>query len=355
MYSTPSDGMLDSCHRSAKYPCGGTHRVTLTDIARNRLIFQTKHQHNLYNVAHVTRLFGYDARKDSGMRKQKLQRKSIGRITIDRAAIEAALAEDAPRGDVTTEATIPPAARARARLVARQNLVLAGIDLFKAVFLIKDPGAKVVKKFRDGDSVPKGAVAATVSANARAALIAERVALNYLQRLSGVATLARQYVDAVEGTGATILDTRKTTPGWRDLEKYAVRCGGAQNHRRDLSEMALIKDNHIAAAGGITVAVRRVREKVGRRGFIEVEAATLADVREALAAGADRIMLDNMPPAMTRKAVFTVRGGAETEVSGNITLKNIKAYANTGADFISVGALTHSAPAADFSLIITES
>lgn len=278
--------------------------------------------------------------------------KKIGKAPIDPALIRRALAEDAPRGDVTSEATIPPGAVRRARLVAKEDMTPAGLDVFAAVFRAVDGNVKVRKRFRDGEHVPKGAVIAELSGNARAILKAERVALNFLQRLSGIATLTRKFVEAVEGTSAKILDTRKTTPGLRDLEKYAVRCGGGMNHRRDLSEMVLIKENHMAAAGGIAEAVAKARAKTGRQVMIEVETTNLSEVREAIAAGADRIMLDNMTPARVKKAVELIAGRARAEASGNIGLKNVRAYALTGVDYISVGAITHSPKTADVSLLL---
>ncbi len=286
------------------------------------------------------------------MRKKPDKPIRPGKIPIDLRAIKRALFEDAPSGDVTTTAIVPADARCKARLVAKQDFALAGIDLFKAVFLAKDSGIKVTRYFTDGQSVPKGAVIATISGAARAILTAERVALNYLQHLSAVATLTREFVKAVEGTGAIILDTRKTIPGYRDLDKYAVRCGGGQNHRRDLSDMALIKENHIAVAGRITNAVRRIRKKVGSKALIEVEVRSLAQIAEALEAGADRIMLDNMKPAQVKNLVKLIDGEAQTESSGNISLKNARAYATTGVDYISVGELTHSPATVDVSLLI---
>ncbi|VAX23217.1 Quinolinate phosphoribosyltransferase [decarboxylating] [hydrothermal vent metagenome] len=286
------------------------------------------------------------------MSKKPDKLNKLGKIPIDLRAIKRALFEDAPSGDITTTATVPANAGCEARLVAKQDFTLAGIDLFKAVFLAKDSGVKVVKHFADGESVPKGAVIATISGKARAILTAERVALNYLQRLSAVATLTCKFVKAVEGTRAVILDTRKTVPGYRDLDKYAVRCGGGQNHRHSLSDMALIKENHIAVAGGIKSAVNRVRKKVGSEAMIEVEAGSWTQIAQALEAGAGRIMLDNMKPAQVKKAVKLIEEGAQTESSGNISLKNVKAYAKTGVDYISVGALTHSPTAVDVSLLI---
>ena len=276
----------------------------------------------------------------------------VGRSPIDLALIRRALAEDAPRGDVTSEATIPPRAVCRARLVAKQELVLAGIDLFAAVFHTVNKNIQIVKRYRDGAVIPKGAVIAELSGNTRAILKGERVALNFLQRLSGVATLTKSFVNAVEGSGCVILDTRKTTPGLRDLKKYAVRCGGGRNHRRDLSEMVLLKENHIAAAGGIAEAVARARAKAGRKMMVEVETTNFSEVREAIASGADRIMLDNMTPAQAKKAVGVIARRAQTEASGNMNLKTVRAYAKARVDYISVGSLTHSAPAADVSLLI---
>lgn len=285
-------------------------------------------------------------------KKTTKQPKSPGKAPIDPAAIKRALAEDAPKGDITTKATIGPGAVCTARLVAKEDIVLSGLDLFAAVFRAADGKMRVRKRFKDGDTAPKGAVVATVSGPARAALTGERVALNFLQHMCGVATLTRKFVKAVEGTGAVILDTRKTAPGFRDLDKYAVRCGGGANHRRGLSDMALIKENHIAVAGGIAEAVDRVRKTVGLKGFVEVEVESLAQLDEAIEAGADRVMLDNMTPAQVKKAVARAAGRVETEASGNMSLKNVGAYGRAGVDYISVGALTHSPPAADLSLLI---
>lgn len=286
------------------------------------------------------------------MSKKQDKPVNLGKIPIDNRAIKRALFEDAPSGDITTIATVPADAHCAARLVAKQDFILAGIDLFKAVFAAKDSRVKVIRHFTDGQSVPKGAVIADISGKARAILTAERVALNYLQRLSAVATLTSEFVKAVEGTGAVILDTRKTVPGYRSLDKYAVLCGGGQNHRRGLSDMALIKENHIAVAGGITNAVSRVRRKVGGKALIEVEVRNRAQIVEALEAGAGRIMLDNMTPAQVKKSVKLIGQAAQTESSGNISLKNVRAYAKTGVDYISIGALTHSPSAVDVSLLI---
>lgn len=270
--------------------------------------------------------------------------------------IRAALEEDVGPGDWTTLWTVPADARAEAYVVAKAEGVVSGLDVARAVFGAVDPALAVAERVREGAAVRPGDRLLWLSGAARSILTAERVALNLLQRLSGVATLTRRYVEAVAGTGARILDTRKTTPGMRMLEKRAVRAGGGENHRFGLHDMVLIKENHIAAAGGIGAAVARVREQ-NRLGLaVEVEASSLDEVDEALAAGVDRILFDNMPPAMLRRAVDRVRAHPaprpETEASGGISLETVRAVAETGVDFISVGALTHSAPALDLSLLI---
>lgn len=270
------------------------------------------------------------------------------------AAVRRALAEDLGKGDVTTLALVPAQARARARLVARAPLTVAGLDFAVTAFQMLDRRVRVLERLGDGAAAPGGATLLRVEGPTRALLSAERTALNFVQRLSGVATLTARFVAAVAGTGVRILDTRKTTPGWRRLEKYAVACGGGQNHRQGLFDQVLIKDNHLAALRGrrpdaISWAVRRARAACpGLR--VEVEAETLAQVRQAVAAGADIILLDNMPLEQLRQAVRLVAGRARTEASGGITLANVRAVAETGVDFISVGALTHSAPAADVAL-----
>ena len=261
--------------------------------------------------------------------------------------IRMALAEDIGPGDITTRLTIPPHTRTRARLVAREPGVLAGIDVCRRVFRAVDPRVKLTARIRDGNPYRTGSVLASIRGPARAVLTAERTALNFLQHLSGIATVTRRYVDAVSETGARILDTRKTTPGWRALEKYAVRCGGGSNHRRGLYDMILIKDNHIAAAGSVAVALKRAR---GTRVPVEVEVRTIAQLRAALTAGARRILLDNMNLSRMRRAVALTQGRAELEASGGITLRRVRAVAETGVNRISVGALTHSAPAADIAL-----
>jgi nicotinate-nucleotide pyrophosphorylase (carboxylating) len=273
--------------------------------------------------------------------------------------VDAALAEDVGAGDWTTLWTLPADRRAEARIVAKAPGIVAGLAVARAVFLRLDPGLDFHAALDDGARVAPGDVVATIVGPARPILTGERTALNFLQRLSGVATMTRRFVDAVAGTGATILDTRKTTPGFRLLEKAAVRAGGGGNHRIGLYDMVLIKDNHIAAAGGITAAVRRVREH-DRAGLpIEVEVTNLAELDEAIDAGVDRILLDNMDLETMRAAVERVRERAGEgrprpllEASGNITIDRVRAVAETGVDLISVGALTHSAPALDLSLRI---
>ncbi|HEU0014212.1 MAG TPA: carboxylating nicotinate-nucleotide diphosphorylase [Longimicrobium sp.] len=269
------------------------------------------------------------------------------------ALIDAALAEDVGPGDFTTLWTVPADRRAEARIVAKAAGVIAGSDVAVEVFRRVDPSLQVAVAAGDGTAVEPGDVAMTIRGSARSILTGERAALNFMQRLSGVATMARRYVRAVEGTGARIIDTRKTTPGMRALEKAAVVAGGGANHRFGLHDMVMIKDNHIAAAGGITAAVEAVRAANDRGLRVEVETTSLDEVREALRAGADRIMFDNMTPELMRQAVALVRAHSprpETEASGGITLDTIRACAETGVDFISVGALTHSAPALDLSL-----
>ncbi len=275
-----------------------------------------------------------------------------GRIPLDIELVNHALKEDAPEGDITTDSIIPDNELCRANLVAKEDMVICGLDLFAAVFRRVDPKVDSKNLVKEGDFVKAGTVVAQLSGPVRAILTGERVALNFIQRLSGVATLTRKYCTAVEGTGCVILDTRKTTPLYRDLEKYAVRCGGAENHRRDLSSAVLIKENHIRIAGSIESAVRDVRNNLGERKFVEVEVESLDQIEEALDAKVNRIMLDNMLPAKIKKGVALIGGRAETEASGGIKLSNIRAYAKTGVNYISVGALTHSPQSADLSLLI---
>ena len=273
------------------------------------------------------------------------------------ALIDAALAEDVGPGDFTTLWTVPPERRAEARIVAKARGVIAGTEMAAEVFRRVDPSLSIEILAADGAALEVGGLAMRVRGPARSLLTAERTALNFLQRLSGVATVTRRYVEAVAGTGARIIDTRKTTPGMRRLEKAAVVAGGGANHRVGLFDMVMIKDNHIAAAGGITAAVQAVRAGNDRGLKVEVETTNLDEIREALAAGCDRIMFDNMSPDLMRSAVALVHEAGdrrpETEASGGITLETIRTFAETGVDFISVGALTHSAPALDLSLQLT--
>jgi nicotinate-nucleotide pyrophosphorylase (carboxylating) len=264
--------------------------------------------------------------------------------------VELALAEDLGAGDVTTSATVPPEALARGSITQKAPGVVFGLEAAEATFRALDPDIRLQRRVAEGVWRDGGEVL-TVEGNARALLSAERTALNFLARLSGVATQAARYVRAVEGTGARILDTRKTTPGLRALEKAAVAAGGAVNHRAGLYDAILIKENHAAIAGGVGEAVRRAREAEPDLP-LEVECRTLGEVDDALRAGAPRILLDNMGPDELRAAVARVAGRAELEASGGIALETIREVASTGVDFISVGALTHSAPALDLSLII---
>ena len=265
--------------------------------------------------------------------------------------VRMALAEDLGRaGDVTAQACIPEGARMRAVFAARKAGVLAGIDCVRLAVLAMDPGASVELKLRDGDAFVAGAVLAEVEADARAFLAAERTALNLLGRLCGIATLTRAYVEAVVGTKARIADTRKTTPGLRALEKHAVLCGGGVNHRFGLDDAILIKDNHVAVCGGVGEAVRRARASVGHLMKVEVEVDGLDQLDEALAAGPDVIMLDNFTLPMLREAVARTAGRITLEASGGVNLETVRGIAQTGVDVISVGALTHSAPALDVGL-----
>ena len=261
-----------------------------------------------------------------------------------------ALDEDGAFDDLTTIATVVSERRARASLVARENGIVCGVALALNAFRLLDPKVAIRIDAEDGMRVSPGSSILFVNGNARALLSAERVALNFLQRLSGIASLTAQFVAAIEGTGAKILDTRKTTPGWRQLEKYAVRAGGGSNHRMDLSSAVLIKDNHLAALDGdIAVAVHRARE-LAPGVKVEVECDTIEQVDRALAAGADIIMLDNMSLDEMRRAVHHVRKRAILEASGGVSLTTVRGIAETGVDWISVGALTHSAPSMDLAV-----
>ena len=262
-----------------------------------------------------------------------------------------ALEEDCAENDITSIATIVSDRAARCIIVAREAGVIAGIPLVREAFRQRDARVSVRSTVRDGRRVQAATPVIFVTGHARGLLSAERVALNFMQRLSGVASLTARYVDAIKGTGAKILDTRKTTPGWRRLEKYAVRAGGGMNHRMDLSAAVLIKDNHLAALGGdIELAVQRARKIAPAGTPVEVECDNLDQVRAALVAAADVIMLDNMSNSILRQAVELVDGRAVTEASGGITLDRVRSIAETGVDWISVGALTHSAKAMDLAL-----
>ena len=267
-----------------------------------------------------------------------------------RLLVRQALAEDIGAGDVTTNAIVGQNDRARGVLMAKSALTLAGSDVALEVFAQIDPKVTSTFDYQDGDEVPPGATIATVMGTARALLSAERTALNFLQHLSGVATLTRQFVQA-SGGRITILDTRKTTPGFRALEKYAVRTGGGTNHRMSLDGGVLIKDNHIRVANGIVNAVKQVRAW-GLTHTVEVEVTTLEEVDQALDARADILLLDNMTTDLIREAVRRSKGRAKTEISGGVTLSRIPDLASTGADYVSSGALTHSAPAVDISFEI---
>ena len=268
-------------------------------------------------------------------------------------AVRAALLEDLGRaGDITTNATIPAMKQARAVIAARQPGIVAGLDLSKAAFRLLDPALSFEARIADGAAVTPGAILATIEGPARALLSAERVALNFLGRLSGIATLTSRYVAAVAHTKARIVCTRKTTPGLRTFEKYAVLSGGGFNHRFGLDDAILIKDNHIAVAGGIIPALRAVKAAIGHLVKIEIEVDTLDQLDEVLTEGADVVLLDNMTPARLREAVARVKGRLLTEASGGVTLETVAAIAESGVDMISVGALTHSAQVLDVGLDI---
>jgi nicotinate-nucleotide pyrophosphorylase (carboxylating) len=275
---------------------------------------------------------------------------------VVREAVERALAEDRAEADVTTRAIFGETDRLTGVLVARAPGVLAGLPLAAAVFRRLDATLEFEASLRDGDRLEAGSRIARARGSAWGLLSGERTALNFLQRLSGIATLTAAYVEAVAGTGVRILDTRKTTPGLRALEKYAVRVGGGENHRASLAGMALVKDNHVAAAGSIAAAVARVRASAPGA-FLEVEVQSLDELREALDLAVDRVMLDNFDPETARRAVAAVRATKsrrpEVEISGGVTLENVASLARAGADFISVGALTHSAVALDMSMDVT--
>jgi nicotinate-nucleotide pyrophosphorylase (carboxylating) len=278
---------------------------------------------------------------------------AVATDTVERIVL-AALAEDIGSGDVTTDATVSADAVGVADLLVKEAGVVCGLRVAETTFRALDPDIRFEALASDGDMVVPPAVVARISGSERALLTGERVALNFLGRLSGIATLTRRYVEAIEGTGASVLDTRKTTPGLRELEKYAVACGGGRNHRFGLYDLVLIKDNHLAALreaqpNAIAAAIARARKKFPSL-QVEVEADSLAQVAQAVDAGADIILLDNMTPAQLRQAVKLVARRAKTEASGGVNLKTVRAIARTGVDFISVGALTHSARAVDIGL-----
>jgi len=266
--------------------------------------------------------------------------------------IDLALEEDAGLGDVTSRAIFPANHTSSAFIEAGHDLVICGLEIAARVFQRVDVNLKVTLSAKDGDRIKRGAIVLEVSGPTAALLTAERTALNFIQRLSGVATQTRRYVAAVQGTGVRIVDTRKTTPGWRALEKYAVRCGGGFNHRSSLGEHVLIKDNHIAAAGSLTRAVELCRTQAQHGAKIEVEGKTIDEVKEAVRAAAEIILLDNMTPAQVTSAVSVIAGAALVEVSGGVRYETLRDYALPGVDVISIGALTHSAPAADLSLTL---
>ena len=271
-----------------------------------------------------------------------------------RTAVRAALAEDIGSGDATTLACIPLESRSLARMVAREELTVSGLEFAVAAFHALDPNLVITSAVSDSTRVAAGALLLTAEGSTRALLSAERVALNYVQRLSGVATLTAGFVDLLRGTPVKLLDTRKTTPGWRRFEKYAVTCGGGTNHREGLHDLILIKDNHLAALAGalpnpIAAAVQRARSLYPAL-RVEVEADTVEQAVQAAEAGADIILLDNMSPAQLREAVQRIAGRSQTEASGGVRLDAIRALAETGVDFISVGAITHSARAMDIGL-----
>ncbi len=266
------------------------------------------------------------------------------------------LREDIGRGDVTTQSTVSSEVRGMGKFLAKENLVICGLEVAEAVFAHLDPEtAEIETNYNDGDAVESGTVFATLKGYADVLLTGERVALNLIQRMSGVATLTRQYVKAIEGTNATIVDTRKTTPGLRMLEKYAVTVGGGKNHRFGLDDGVLIKDNHIALAGGITEAIMAAKSKVGHLHKIEVEISNWAQLREAIEAGADIVMLDNQTPDEAAKLVEMARNlnpNVLLEASGGMDLDRVRFFAEAGVDLISVGRLTHSAKAVDISFKI---
>lgn len=266
--------------------------------------------------------------------------------------INRSLSEDIGSGDITSRAILEPGKIISADLIAKENLILCGLWVFQKTFIELDSSIKVILNYNEGDDIEKGKKVAKIKGLAESILSAERTALNFLQRMSGIATMTKMYVEMVKHTKAVILDTRKTIPGLRILDKHAVKMGGGENHRMGLFDMILIKDNHISAAGSVTHAVKKVRDRFNDKFKIEVEVKNLAELKEAIPLKVNRILLDNMSVPDMQKAVALTNGITELEASGNVTLENVKAIAETGVDFISVGSLTHSAKAADLSLLI---
>jgi nicotinate-nucleotide pyrophosphorylase (carboxylating) len=274
-------------------------------------------------------------------------------LTLFRDTLLSALREDVGTGDITSRSTIPVTARARARYTTKQPLVVAGITVIEQIVHLVDPQLSFKPLATDGESVPAGAPLAEIHGSARSILAAERTSLNLLQRMCGIATLTRQYVDRVQGTRARIVDTRKTAPGLRVLDKYAVSCGGAMNHRMGLFDGVLIKNNHIAFHSSAAAGVQEARRHLGHLVKIEVEVCSLDELQGALTAGADVVLLDNFDPVETRKAVTIVAGRVPLESSGGVTLETVRQFAEAGVDYISIGALTHSVSAVDIHLRVT--
>lgn len=268
--------------------------------------------------------------------------------------IDLALKEDYGSGDITTDNLIDPSLPGIGEMIAKEPLVIAGLEIVQQVFNHIDPDISITARYKDGDVIQKSETIMTLKGSMRALLIGERSALNFIQRLSGIATLVRSYVDTLKDKKVRLVDTRKTTPGWRVLEKYAVRIGGADNHRMGLYDGVLIKDNHIAACGGIQQSIDKIRNKISHLIKIEIEVSDLAGVKEAIHAGADIIMLDNMDVDQIKQAVKLINGKAIIEASGNVTKSDLPKLAATGIDIISVGALTHSARCVDISMKIKD-
>ena len=266
------------------------------------------------------------------------------------ALIETALKEDMPQGDITSENIIPADSESEAMILAKEEGVLAGIDVAERVFHKIDPSIVFKKNLNDGQKFRKGQTLATIQGSSISLLKGERTALNFLQRMSGIATTTQKFVGALQGTKTKILDTRKTTPGLRSLEKYAVKMGGGMNHRFNLSEMVLIKDNHLRIVGSISQAVKSAKERIKLGVRVEVEATSIEEVQEAVQSGADMIMLDNMPKEAMKEVVKRVKGKVPLEVSGKVSLRRVKEIASLGVDFISAGSLTHSYKSVDISI-----